>query len=62
MQKTIELVAHDHKNPDLVKWSLVHKAELSKHKLVATITTGVFKERMELGCRLLKDTGTFISQ
>lgn len=40
MQKTIALVAHDHKKPDLVKWSLTHKAELSKHKLVATGTTG----------------------
>jgi methylglyoxal synthase len=38
--KTIALVAHDHKKPDLVKWSLVHKAELIKHKLVATGTTG----------------------
>jgi methylglyoxal synthase len=40
MQKTIALIAHDHKKPDLVKWSLAHKAELSKHKLVATGTTG----------------------
>ncbi|MGS2718967.1 methylglyoxal synthase [Paraglaciecola aestuariivivens] len=40
MQKTIALVAHDHKKPDLVKWSLKHKTELSKHKLVATGTTG----------------------
>lgn len=40
MHKTIALVAHDHKEPDLVKWSLAHKAELSKHKLVATGTTG----------------------
>jgi methylglyoxal synthase len=40
MQKTIALVAHDHKKPDLVKWSLAHKTELSKHKLVATGTTG----------------------
>lgn len=40
MRKTIALVAHDNKKPDLVKWSLAHKAELSKHNLVATGTTG----------------------
>ncbi|MCF2949329.1 methylglyoxal synthase [Paraglaciecola aquimarina] len=40
MQKTIALVAHDHKKPDLIKWALSHKAELCKHKLVATGTTG----------------------
>jgi methylglyoxal synthase len=40
MQKTIALVAHDHKKPDLVAWALQHKRELSQHKLVATGTTG----------------------
>jgi methylglyoxal synthase len=48
MQKTIALVAHDHKKADLVKWSLRHKAELSKHKLVATGTTGGILQK-ELG-------------
>ncbi|MEP1448790.1 MAG: methylglyoxal synthase [Paraglaciecola sp.] len=48
MQKTIALVAHDHKKPDLIKWSLVHKTELSKHKLVATGTTGGLLQK-ELG-------------
>jgi len=45
MQKTIALVAHVHKKPDLVKWSLAHKAELSKHKLVATGTNGSFSKK-----------------
>lgn len=40
MQKTIALVAHDHKKPELVAWALQHKSELSKHRLVATGTTG----------------------
>jgi methylglyoxal synthase len=40
MQKTVALVAHDHKKPDLMRWALSHKVELSKHKLVATGTTG----------------------
>ena len=39
-QKTIALVTHDHKKADLVKWCLLYKAELSKHKLIATVTTG----------------------
>lgn len=49
MQKTIALVAHDHKKPELVKWSLAHKAELSKHKLVATGTTGgLLQKKLDL--------------
>ncbi|MFT4938499.1 MAG: methylglyoxal synthase [Paraglaciecola sp.] len=40
MQKTIALVAHDNKKPELVRWCLEHKNELAKHKLVATGTTG----------------------
>ena len=55
MQKTIALVAHDHKKPDLVKWSLAHKAELSKHKLVATGTTGgILKKELDLDIHCFK--------
>jgi methylglyoxal synthase len=55
MQKTIALVAHDHKKPDLVKWSLAHKAELSKHKLVATGTTGsILKQKLNLEVHCFK--------
>ena len=55
MQNTIALVAHDHKKVDLVKWSLAHKAELSKHKLVATGTTGgLLKKKLALDIHRFK--------
>ncbi|MFT4747981.1 MAG: methylglyoxal synthase [Congregibacter sp.] len=55
MQNTIALVAHDHKKVDLVKWSLAHKAELSKHKLVATGTTGgLLKKKLALDIHCFK--------
>jgi methylglyoxal synthase len=55
MQKTIALVAHDHKKSGLVKWCLLHKAELSKHKLVATGTTGgLLKKELALDIHCFK--------
>lgn len=39
-QKTIALVAHDHKKDDLIEWIANNKAKLTPHKLVATGTTG----------------------
>ncbi|UTF60743.1 methylglyoxal synthase [Gilvimarinus sp. DA14] len=38
--KTIALVAHDNKKPDIVRWCETHAEELSKHTLYATGTTG----------------------
>jgi methylglyoxal synthase len=40
MQKTIALVAHDHKKPGLIDWAMAHLELLKPHKLVATGTTG----------------------
>jgi len=42
--KTIELVAHDNKKPDLIEWAIYNKTTLAKHNLVATGTTGKLLE------------------
>jgi methylglyoxal synthase len=39
-KKTIALVAHDHKKPDLIAWARKHKMHLENLDLVATGTTG----------------------
>jgi methylglyoxal synthase len=39
-RKTIGLVAHDHKKPDLIEWARFNKGTLGRHDLVATGTTG----------------------
>jgi len=39
-QKTIALVAHDHRKPDLADWVRYNAGSLSQHKLVCTGTTG----------------------
>lgn len=44
--KTIALVAHDHKKEDLLEWAEFNRDLLSKHKLIATGTTG--KQLQEL--------------
>lgn len=38
--KTIALVAHDHRKDDLIKWAITNKEALSQHNLLATGTTG----------------------
>jgi methylglyoxal synthase len=39
-QKTIAIVAHDNKKQDLLAWAQFNRDALSRHKLVATGTTG----------------------
>jgi methylglyoxal synthase len=39
-KKTIALVAHDHKKPDLIEWAKQNRDHLLKVNLVATGTTG----------------------
>ena len=40
MQKTIALVAHDNRKPDLLEWVRRNVAALAEHRLVCTGTTG----------------------
>jgi methylglyoxal synthase len=37
----LALIAHDAKKPDLADWAARHEADLSRHELVATGTTGL---------------------
>lgn len=42
--KTIALIAHDNKKPDLLEWARFNRETLAQHKLVATGTTGAVLE------------------
>lgn len=51
--KTIALVAHDHKKPDLIQWASKHRQALLTANLVATGTTGKLlaqKVDLEITC------------
>jgi len=50
-KKSIALVAHDHRKPDLIQWCIDHKDKLSKHNLFATGTTGRLLEE-KLGVKI----------
>ena len=40
-RKRIALVAHDNKKKELTDWAEANKAELLRHELLATGTTGI---------------------
>jgi methylglyoxal synthase len=47
--KTIALVAHDHRKDDLIKWAVSNREALSQHHLLATGTTGkLLEEKLNL--------------
>ena len=47
-RKRIALVAHDNKKKDLTNWVIANKAELLRHELLATGTTGrLLEERLD---------------
>jgi methylglyoxal synthase len=43
-RKTIAMVAHDNRKPDLIEWAEHNKVLLAKHELIATGTTGKLLE------------------
>lgn len=48
-QRTIALVAHDHKKQELLDWADYNRGTLSRHNLIATGTTGrLLAERLDL--------------
>ncbi len=47
-RKRIALVAHDNKKKDLSDWAFYNRAELARHELMATGTTGkMLEERLD---------------
>jgi methylglyoxal synthase len=52
-RKTIGLVAHDNKKPDLIEWARFNRHLLDDHQLVATGTTGTLLED-SLGLGVMK--------
>lgn len=52
-RKTIALIAHDNKKPDLLEWALFNRGTLAGHRLLATGTTGALLEK-ELGLPIEK--------
>jgi len=54
VNKTIALVAHDHRKDDLINWAITNKEALSQHSLIATGTTGrLLEEALGLSVKKL---------
>jgi len=54
-QRTIALVAHDHKKPELLAWAQKQKARLIPHNIVATGTTGgLVEEQLDISVQKFK--------
>ncbi len=56
MPLTIGMIAHDRKKPELAQWASDHAELITRHRIVATATTGsVLKQSMpDLEIRLVK--------
>ncbi len=53
ISKRVALVAHDHMKQEIIDWAVYHKADLAKHTLYGTGTTGSLVEEA-LGQPVLK--------
>jgi len=54
-QRTIALVAHDHKKPELLAWAKKQKTRLIPHNIVATGTTGgLVEEQLDISVQKFK--------
>lgn len=56
--KTVALVAHDNRKPDLIEWVDYNASKLAKHHLICTGTTGKMVEKALLRITVLYNVPT----